>query len=179
MASVFVILVLLLLALPIAELYVIVRFASVFGVLDTLAVLILVSVVGAWLVKRQGLAVLRRIQQQVQAGRMPTKELVDGVLVLLAGALLVTPGFLTDVAGVLLLLPPVRAAVRPLVLRRYRRRVDTVRQGAVHLGRIRHTVVEVDGRPGAPWPRDPSAGGAPGQRPELGGPELGGPDRGV
>ena len=80
--------------------------------LDTLALLLLISIVGAWLAKREGLGVLRRMQAAVNAGRVPGTELIDGFLILLAAALMLTPGFLTDVAAILLLLPPVRAAVR-------------------------------------------------------------------
>lgn len=112
------ILVLAFLVVPIAELAVIIAVGSEIGVLNTVALLIVVSVVGAWLAKREGLGVLRRIQAQLDAGRMPGAELVDGFLVLFAGALLLTPGFLTDCLAVALLLPPVRAVVRR-TLRRY------------------------------------------------------------
>lgn len=106
------------LVVPIAELAVIITVGSEIGVLNTIALLILVSVVGAWLAKREGLGVLRRIQDQLDAGRMPGTELVDGFLVLFAGVLLLTPGFLTDCLAIALLLPPVRAVVRK-TLRRY------------------------------------------------------------
>lgn len=106
------------LIVPIAELAVIITVGSQIGVLNTIGLLILVSVVGAWLAKREGLGVLRRIQAQLDAGRMPGKELVDGFLVLFAAALLLTPGFLTDCLAIALLLPPVRAMVRR-TMRRY------------------------------------------------------------
>ncbi|HEY3240749.1 MAG TPA: FxsA family protein [Acidimicrobiia bacterium] len=106
------------LVVPIAELAVLIAVGSEIGVLNTVALLIAVSVVGAWLAKREGLGVLRRIQAQLDAGRMPGTELVDGFLVLFAGVLLLTPGFLTDCLAVALLLPPVRAVVRR-TLRRY------------------------------------------------------------
>ena len=105
-------LVLLLLVVPFAELYVLLQVGHVIGIANTIAVLIVVSVVGAWLVKREGLATWRRAQRAVDEGRVPATELVDGVLILFAGALLLTPGFLTDVVGIFLLLPPVRAALR-------------------------------------------------------------------
>jgi len=120
---------LLFLVIPFVELYVIVQVGHVIGLLDTFAVLVLVSLVGAWLVKREGMSVLRRAQAQVDAGRVPGRELVDGVLVLLAGALLLTPGFVTDAVGVLLLLPPVRASVRALTRRRLARQVTVRRTG--------------------------------------------------
>jgi UPF0716 protein FxsA len=115
---VFGLLILLFLALPIAELFVIIQVGHVIGVLDTLALLVLISVAGAWLVKREGLSVLRRARAQLDAGLVPGSELVDGSLILLAGALMLTPGFITDAVGVLLLLPPVRAGLRVAVRRR-------------------------------------------------------------
>lgn len=113
---------LLFLALPFVELYVIVQVGRSIGALNTIAVLLLVSLAGAWLVKREGLGVLRRAQERAASGAVPGRELVDGVLILFAGALLLTPGFLTDVVGILLLLPPVRAALRGAATRALGRR---------------------------------------------------------
>jgi UPF0716 protein FxsA len=90
------------------------------GPANTLLLLIAISVVGAWLAKRQGLAVLRRIQSTVAQGKVPSGELVDGALVILAGALMIAPGFLSDCLAILLLLPPTRAVVRVAILRRIR-----------------------------------------------------------
>ncbi|MGH8992727.1 MAG: FxsA family protein [Acidimicrobiia bacterium] len=112
------ILAVLFLVVPIAELAVLIAVGSEIGVFNTIGLLILVSVVGAWLAKREGLGVLRRIRAQLDAGRMPGADLLDGFLVLFAGVLLLTPGFLTDCLAIALLLPPVRAVVRG-VLRRY------------------------------------------------------------
>lgn len=109
--------------LPIVELAVIIQVGHAIGVLNTIGLLLLVSLVGSWLVKREGLAVWRRFQEQVHAGAVPGKEVADGVMILLAGALLICPGFVTDVFGVFLLLPPVRAVVRAALLRRTARRV--------------------------------------------------------
>ncbi len=106
------------LVVPVVELAVIIQVGHVIGTWNTIAVLLLVSFGGAWLVKREGLAVLRRFRQQMDAGHVPTRELADGVLILLAGALLLTPGFVTDILGLLLLLPPVRSAVRAAALHR-------------------------------------------------------------
>lgn len=123
-------LVLLFLAFPVVELYVIVQVAHGIGVLDTFALLVLVSIVGAWLVKFAGIGVLRRIGDELAQGRLPANELVDGFLVLFAGALLLTPGFVTDLVAILLLLPPTRAVVRIALLRRFRGRLETyVRSG--------------------------------------------------
>jgi UPF0716 protein FxsA len=108
-------LILLFILVPIAELFVIIQVGHVLGVLDTLALLVLVSITGAWLVKREGLAVLRRMQRQLDVGVVPGNELVDGALIVLAGALLVAPGFITDVVGILLLFPPIRAGAESRV----------------------------------------------------------------
>ncbi|HET7654565.1 MAG TPA: FxsA family protein [Acidimicrobiales bacterium] len=118
------VLLLVFLVVPFVELYVIIQVAHVIGALDTIALLIIVSAVGAWLVKREGLGVWRRAQRQIGRGGVPGNELVDGVLVLFAGALLLTPGFVSDVLGILLLLPPVRFALRGYARRRLVRRVD-------------------------------------------------------
>jgi len=108
---------------PIAELYVIIQVGHVLGVVNTLALLVLISFAGAWLMKHEGLSTWRRAQRQIDAGKVPGAELVDGALILLAGALLLAPGFLTDAVGLLLLLPPVRAAGRAFTRRRLQRRV--------------------------------------------------------
>jgi UPF0716 protein FxsA len=124
---VFGVIALLFLVVPFVELFVLLQVGQAIGVLDTIALLVLVSLVGAWLVKREGLGVLRRAQQRAAAGAVPGRELVDGVLILFAGALLLTPGFVTDVVGILLLLPPVRAVLRGSTVKWLRRRATVVR----------------------------------------------------
>jgi UPF0716 protein FxsA len=111
------------LVVPIAELAVILQVGQLIGPWYTILLLLAVSAAGAWLVKREGLGVVRRFRRQLDAGALPGKELADGVLILFAGALLLTPGFLTDCVGLLLLLPPVRAVIRASVLRRFAGRV--------------------------------------------------------
>ena len=120
------VLILLFIGVPFAEIYVLLQVGHAIGVLNTLAVLVLVSVVGAWLAKREGLGVLRRLQAAVNAGRVPGTELIDGFLILLAAALMLTPGFLTDIVAILLLLPPVRAVVRHELRRRLARRIEII-----------------------------------------------------
>ncbi len=107
------------LVLPIAELAVILQVGQLIGPWYTIVLLLAVSAAGAWLVKREGLGVIRRFRRQLDAGAIPGKELADGVLILFAGALLLTPGFITDCVGLLLLMPPVRAVIRASVLRRF------------------------------------------------------------
>jgi UPF0716 protein FxsA len=117
------VLIALFIGVPFAEIYVLLQVGDAIGVVNTLGLLILISVVGAWLAKREGLGVLRRMQRSIDSGRVPGTELVDGFLILLAGALMLTPGFLTDILAILLLLPPVRAVVRRELRRRIARRI--------------------------------------------------------
>ena len=152
---------------PLAELAVLIAVGDVIGLLPTLALLLVVSVAGAWLAKREGLAAWRRFQLALANGRVPTVEVADGAMILLAGALLLTPGFLTDVVGILLLLPPTRALARRLAprlaarrLRRGRRRVVTVDGTARPAGSSTQATwgrAEVADRPAAPPDRDPSS----------------------
>jgi UPF0716 protein FxsA len=133
--------VLALLVVPLLELFVIVQVAGHLGVLATLAALVLVSVAGTVLIRWQGLGLARRFMATVSAGRLPRSELIDGALLLFAGALLLTPGFLTDVAGLALMLPPVRAVLRPVVIAAARR-MATPRPGA--RARVWGGVIDVD-----------------------------------
>jgi UPF0716 protein FxsA len=112
-------------AVPIIELYVLVQVASVIGALPAIALVLLLSFAGVWVAKREGISVARRVQDQLQRGEVPTTDLVNGLLILAAGLLMVFPGYVTAIAGLLLLFPPTRALVRPLVARRLRARIDT------------------------------------------------------
>ena len=111
------ILVLLFILLPLAELYVLIQVGQAIGALPAIAILLLDAIVGAWLARSQGRLAWRRFNEAMAAGRVPGKEVFDGAMVILGGALLVTPGFITDIFGILLLLPPTRAVLRKLVLR--------------------------------------------------------------
>jgi UPF0716 protein FxsA len=121
-------LVLLFIVVPIAELYVLIQVGQEIGALDTIGLLILVTVVGAWLVKRTGLGVLRRLQDSLAERRPPTNELIDGFLLLFAGVLFLVPGFFSDALAVLLLLPPTRAVVRRMLRKRFANRTTIVRR---------------------------------------------------
>jgi|SRR5215211_2635177 len=116
--------------LPIAELYLIYKVGDSIGILPTLALLAADSVIGSLLLRAQGRAVWRRFQATMQAGRMPHREVQDGVLVIFGGALLITPGFLTDILGLLLLVPPSRAVVRRFVMKALTRRAVSRAAGA-------------------------------------------------
>ena len=119
----FIVLLLVLLGIPVAEIFFIIRVARDLGILETIVLLVAVSLVGAWLVRRSGLGVLRQIQERLSRGEIPGRELVDGLLILVGGLLMLTPGFLTDAVGLLLLIPPTRLALRALLIRRYSKRL--------------------------------------------------------
>src|SRR5262249_26500500 len=112
---------------PLVELAVFIEVASIIGIWNAVGLLILISLVGAWIVKRQGMTTFRRAQVQITAGRVPQREAAAGVLLLLAGLLLVFPGFITSVVGVLLLLPPVRMLVRRVLFKRWTGQVTVIR----------------------------------------------------
>jgi UPF0716 protein FxsA len=110
----------LLVALPFVELAVLVQVAGEVGAANTIGLVLLVSLAGVWLAKRAGLGVVARMRRTQAEGELPSRELMDGALILVAAVLLVIPGFVTDVVGILLLLPPVRVGVRTLALQRIR-----------------------------------------------------------
>jgi UPF0716 protein FxsA len=110
-------LILLFIVLPIAELYVIIQVGEAIGVLPTLALLLIDGFLGAALARSQGRAAWRRFNEAMAAGRVPGKEVFDGAAIIFGGALLLSPGFITDVLGLSLLLPPTRAVIRRVVLR--------------------------------------------------------------
>ena len=110
------------------ELFLITQVASQISLLPTIALVILVSLVGAYLVKREGLSVLARIRDSFGQLRMPTNELADGAMIFFASALMLTPGFLTDVLGLALLIPPIRAVMRPPVVTFFSKRLDVKAQ---------------------------------------------------
>ena len=125
-------------ALPLVELYVILKVGDAIGVVWTILLLAGDSVLGSLLLRAQGRSVWRRFNNALAEGKMPHREVIDGVLVIFGGAFLITPGFVTDVIGLLLLLPPTRAIIRRRVVQRLGRRV----------------AVGVTTRSGHPRPRD-------------------------
>jgi UPF0716 protein FxsA len=116
-------LLLLFIVVPIAELAVIIQVGQLIGVWWTIAILVADAVLGSMLARSQGRAAWRRFNEAIQSGRPPAREVLDGALVLFGGALLLTPGFLTDVLGLVLLLPPTRAVVRAALVRRFASRM--------------------------------------------------------
>ena len=139
-------LVALFIVLPLAELWLIVQVAGQIGALQTLLAMIAITVAGGWLVKREGVGVWTRLRTQLQRGQLPPIEVVDGFLLLVAGGLLLVPGFLTDIVAALVLLPPTRALFRRVVLGWARRRFSTGRLVVLGNGRAwgGRDVIDVD-----------------------------------
>jgi UPF0716 protein FxsA len=106
-----------------AEIYVSIRVADAIGVLATVLLLIAGWPVGAWALRSQGGAAWRRLGAAVGAGRSPGREVLDGALILFGGTLLIVPGFITDLLGILLLLPPTRALMRRSLSRNLKSRL--------------------------------------------------------
>ena len=97
---------------PLIEIYILIEVGGVIGTWPTIGLVILTGVVGAYLARVQGLKTMLRIRESMEQGAMPTEDLLDAALILVAGVMLLTPGLLTDAAGVLLLIPTTRAVVK-------------------------------------------------------------------
>ena len=108
---------------PLLEVYVLVQIGQQIGVWWTILLLILASVVGTWLVRREGGRAWQALTTALQTGRMPHRELADGALILVGGTLMLTPGFVSDAVGVLLILPFTRPVARRLLARVVARRL--------------------------------------------------------
>jgi UPF0716 protein FxsA len=117
------VLLILFIVVPLAELYVIIQVGEAIGALPTIGLLLLDSLLGSWLLRSQGRTAWRRFREALALGRPPANETIDGALVIVGGTLMLAPGFITDAFGVLLLLPPTRAAARRGLLRHARSRL--------------------------------------------------------
>ncbi len=112
--------------MPLLELALLIWVGGKIGLGATIALVVVTGILGASLARWQGLATLARFQRRLAAGELPHEDLLEGVLILIAGAVLLTPGLVTDVAGFLLLVPVVRRAVRGELVRRLGRRLVVV-----------------------------------------------------
>lgn len=128
---------------PLVEIYLLIQVGEVIGAWWTILLLIAASVVGGWLVRREGGRAWQALRTALSAGRMPSRELADGALILIGGTLMLTPGFLTDVVGLVLVLPVTRPLARGLLAGAVARRL---------------VVVGAPGRPEAPRPDAPRPG---------------------
>ncbi len=174
--------------LPVVEIWLLTQVAGQVGWPLALILVVAVSAAGAWLVRREGLGVIRRVQTNLSSARMPTNDLADGAMIFFASALMLTHGFLTDAIGLALLIPPIRAVIRPPLIAYFRRRVDVkvaglggATMGGAGFGPfggagpaggfgnrrpVRDDVIDVDGQPGgaSSGDHDPRDEGPP---PEL------------
>ena len=109
---------------PIVEIWVLLQVGQLLGVLQTVVLLVVMSLLGAYLLRREGARTWRAFRTALASGRLPAAEVADGALVILGGALLLTPGFATDAFGLLCVLPPSRAVLRRLLTRQVARRLS-------------------------------------------------------
>ena len=121
-------LLLLFILVPVAELAIFITLGEKIGLFATLGIIILTAFIGAYLTKSQGLKALNNYQQALAQGKLPHEEVMDGLMILIAGAVLLTPGFLTDAIGFSLLIPPFRKVVKAIIKDRLKGRVDVVSQ---------------------------------------------------
>jgi UPF0716 protein FxsA len=118
-------LVLIFIVVPLAELYVIIQVGDAIGLIPTLVLLLADALLGSMLLRHQGRAAWIQFNRALAENRLPHKEVFDGLLVIMGGALLISPGFITDIFGLILLIPPTRAIVRGITSRIVRRRMLT------------------------------------------------------
>jgi len=118
---------------PVIELALLIRVGSIIGTLNTVLIVILTAIVGAYMVKLEGLGVMYRIHENMQAGIFPAEELINGVMILMAGALLLTPGFFTDVIGFLMVFPLSRNFIKKIARRYIEKRISSME---VHINRF-------------------------------------------
>lgn len=121
-------LLLLFILVPVAELAIFITLGEKIGLFATLGIIILTAFIGAYLTKSQGLKALNNYQQALAQGKLPHEEVMDGLMILIAGAVLLTPGFLTDAIGFSLLIPPFRKVVKAIIKDRLKGRVEVVSQ---------------------------------------------------
>ncbi|MFV2082788.1 MAG: FxsA family protein [bacterium] len=112
---------------PVVELVFLIKVGGVIGAFNTIVIVLLTAAVGAYLVKLEGISVLYRLQNNIRMGIFPAEELIDGVMVLIAGALLLTPGFVTDLLGFLFVFPSSRAMIKLWAKAYIRKRVNYTR----------------------------------------------------
>lgn len=147
MRGVFLVALLLLVVMPVIELWVAVRVAAQIGAFPTVLALMALSASGVWLLRRQGVSVWRSATAELAAGRTPTRQLLDGALVLVGGVSLMAPGFVTGAFGALLMLPPVRAVLRPLLLAWMTARAARLARSGRFRTVVVGTTIDAQGRP--------------------------------
>ena len=114
----------LIIIVPALEIWLLIFSGKTLGVLITILLIISTGVLGAWLAKYQGIEALRKAQQQMSYGQMPGDVIIDGLCILVGGVVLLTPGFITDAIGFMLLIPATRKLIKPLIYNTLRKMVD-------------------------------------------------------
>jgi UPF0716 protein FxsA len=117
-------LLILIIVIPALEIGVLLLSGKTIGVIPTVLLIILTGVVGAWLAKKQGIETFKKAQQQMQYGQIPGEAIIDGLCILVGGLFLFSPGFVTDLTGILLLFPKSRNLIKPVLLRIIRKMID-------------------------------------------------------
>jgi len=119
---------------PILEMIVLIKVGAMIGTIPTIALVVLTATIGVWLLKREGLATLTRLQQKMTQGELPGKELLEGVMLIIGGALLLTPGFVTDAIGFVCLIPWLRQPVAAWLLNHTQLFQGTMQMGGMRMG---------------------------------------------
>ncbi|MCM3570689.1 FxsA family protein [Neobacillus mesonae] len=115
---------LLIVVIPAAEIAVLLLSGKTIGIWPTILLILATGVIGAYLAKREGLQTIRRAQEQMSHGQIPGEAVLDGICILVGGVLLLTPGFITDITGFLLLFPPTRKVFKLLMMNSIRKRIE-------------------------------------------------------
>ena len=111
--------------IPVIELALLIKVGSLIGALNTIIIVILTAIIGAWLVRMEGLGVMYRIQKNMQEGIFPAEELINGAMILVAGAMLLTPGFFTDIIGFLMVFPVSREFIKKIARRYIKKKINS------------------------------------------------------
>ncbi len=117
-------------AVPFIELVILFEIANIIGSLETLLLILITGIVGGMLAKREGINAWIRFQREVRSGSVPAGRIFDGFLILIGGALLLTPGLITDAIGFSLLIPPSRKTIKKLLAKYIRKKIE---QGSIHV----------------------------------------------
>lgn len=111
--------------IPVIELALLIKIGSFIGALNTIFIVILTALIGAYLVRTEGLGVMYRIQKNMQEGIFPAEELINGAMILTAGAMLLTPGFFTDIIGFLMVFPVSRESIKKIARRYIKKKINS------------------------------------------------------
>jgi UPF0716 protein FxsA len=114
----------LMIIIPAIEIGLLIVSGKMLGVLPTVLLIIATGALGAWLAKQQGLETLRKAQEELRYGRIPAEAILDGLCILIGGIFLLTPGFVSDLTGFFLLLPPTRKVIKPLIIKMLKRMIN-------------------------------------------------------